>query len=176
MLACRWTTVLLVVASSLVRAQLTIENPKHLDVPEERAQAVFLTTTRVMEDEFRSPRVLENRFRMRLVLGETPERFTIDDPFGNGSLYLESWNEGKFAVAAMRLAIQHLLVPERQKRMLEEIGRRTREIAPVSAGRLRKEGASALPLSDDQDDCVARMTNAAVHGVNCKPAGIVPRR
>ncbi len=76
---------------------------------------------------------------MRLVLGEKAERFTIDDPSGNGTIYLEKWNEGRFGVAAMRLAVQHLLGPDRQKRMLEEIVRRTHEIAPIKAGQLRNE-------------------------------------
>jgi hypothetical protein len=176
MLTWHRTTIFVMVASSLVQSQLVIENPKHLEISEPQAQALYLTTTRVMEEEFHSPGTLENRFRMRLVLGQKPERFTIDDPSGNGSIYLEKWNGGKFAVAAMRLAIQHLLVPERQKRMLEEIGRRTREIAPVSADRLRKEGAPAGPLSSDRDDCFTTMMNAGAHAVNCKPTVVAPRR
>jgi hypothetical protein len=49
----------------------------------------------------------------------------------------------------MRL-VQHLLVPERQKRMLEEIVRRTHEITPVKATQLRNE---PVPLQTRvQDD------------------------
>jgi hypothetical protein len=82
MLAVHWTSVLLVAASSLVRAQLVIENPRHLDVPEQQAQVLFQTTTRVLESEFHSPGALENIFRMRLVLGEKAERC----PKGNAVL------------------------------------------------------------------------------------------
>src|SRR5205085_10320575 len=108
-----WTSVLLLAASFAARAQLTVENPRHLDFPEQQAQVLFMTTNRVLESEFHSPGALENTFHVRLVLGEKAERFTIDDAFGNGSIYLEKWNEGKFAVSAMRLAVQHLLVPDR---------------------------------------------------------------
>jgi len=174
MLALHRTTALLLLGSSLVRAQLVIENPKHLEVPEQRAQAVFLTTMRVMEKEFHSQGTLENTFRLRLVLGEKPERFTIDDPSGNGTVYMERWNEGKFAVTAMRLSIQHLLVPERQKHMLEEIVRRTHEIAPVTASQLREERVPS-PIPEVQDNCFSTMTNAAVHSVNCRPVPIVRR-
>ena len=174
MLAVHWTSVLLVAASSLVRAQLVIENPRHLDVPEQQAQVLFQTTARVLESEFHSPRSLENTFRMRLVLGEKAERFTIDDPSGNGTLYLEKWNEGKFAIAAMRLAVQHLLVPERQKRMLEEIVRRTHEITPVKAAQLRNEQVPSA-VTRVQDDCIAKMMNTAVRGVDCRPSAITSR-
>jgi hypothetical protein len=169
------TTVLLLLASSLVRAQLVLENPRHLDVPEQQVQVLFLTTARVMETEFHSPGALENTFRMRLVLGEKSERFTIDDSYGNGSLYMERWNEGKFTVAAMRLAMQHLLAPERQQRMLEEIVRRTREIAPVKAAQLRKEPRPAV-IPDAPDDCTGHIMSAAVRGGDCRPVGSVLRR
>lgn len=175
MLAMHRTTVLLLLASSLVQAQLVLENPKHLDVPEHQAQAIFLTTMRVMESEFHSPGTLENTFRMRLVLGEKPERFTIDDPSGNGTVYMERWNEGRFAVTAMRLAIQHLLAPERQKRMLEEIVRRAHEIAPIKAAQLREEAMPSV-IPESNDDCINAMTNAAVHGTNCRPAILLRRR
>ena len=174
MLALHRTTALLLLGSSLVRAQLVIENPKHLEVPEQQAQAVFLTTMRVMEKEFHSQGALENTFRMRLVLGEKPERFTIDDASGNGTVYMERWNEGKFAVTAMRLSIQHLLVPERQKRMLEEIVRHTHEIVPVTVSQLREERAPSV-IPESQDTCINGMTNAAVRNVNCRPVPVARR-
>ena len=168
MLACYRTAVLLLFASSLLSAQLAIENPKHLDVSEPQAQALFLTTTRVMEKEFNAPGALENKFHMKLVLGQTPEQFTIDDPAGNGTLYLERWNEFKFTATTMRLAIQQLLVPERQQRMMDVIVRRAHEIAPVSAAELHNERVDS-PQPKSSDDCLARLTNAAVSGIPCKP-------
>jgi hypothetical protein len=127
-----------------------------------------------MEKEFNAHGVLENRFHMKLVLGQTPERFTIDDPAGNGTLYLERWNEFKFTTTTMRLAIQQLLVPERQERMMDVIVRRAHEIAPVSAAELHNEKID-LPQVKLRDDCIGRMTNAAIPGVPCKPGeGIRP--
>ena len=66
MTACYRTAVLLVLASSLLRAQLAIENPKHLDVSEAQAQALFLTTIRVMEKEFNVPTKAFEQFKERL--------------------------------------------------------------------------------------------------------------
>lgn len=167
MSACYRTAVLLVLASSLLRAQLAIENPKHLDVSEAQAQALFLTTTRVMEKEFNVPGVLENKFRMKLVLGQAFERFTIDDSAGNGTLYLEHWNEFKFTATTMRLAIQQLLVPERQQRMMDVIVQRAHEIAPVSAADLHREKIE-IPQPRPQDDCLGRMTDASIGGHPCR--------
>jgi hypothetical protein len=45
MLAVHSMSVLLVAASSMAWAQLVIENPGHLDMPEQQAQVLFLTTT-----------------------------------------------------------------------------------------------------------------------------------
>jgi len=140
----RWTMGLLLTVSSSLGAQLTIENPKKLDVPEQRAQVLFLNINRTMESEFHVSGTFENKFRVRLVLGEPLERFSIDDTQGNGTVYLERWNESKFAISTMRLAMQHLLGPERQKKMLEEVSRRMSKSAPISADDLRKEGAAAV--------------------------------
>jgi hypothetical protein len=167
MLVWRRTTVLLLATCSWIQAQLVLENPKHLKVPEQQAQALFLTTNRVMEKEFSVPGALENKFRMKLVLGEAHERYTIDDAQGDGTLYLERWNEYKFTNVAMRLAIQQLLVPERQERMIDVIVRRAHEIAPVSAAELKVESVS-LPPVPPQNDCMARMNNAALGGMPCK--------
>jgi len=91
MLAVHLMSVLLLAASSLAWAQLVIENPGHLDMPEQQAQVLFLTTNRVLESEFHSPGALENAFRMKLVLGGKAERFTIDDSSGNGT---SIWKSG----------------------------------------------------------------------------------
>ena len=168
-MSCHRTAAWLLLLSSFAQAQLKIENPQHQDVPESQAQALFQTTTQVLEAEFHTPGALENTFRMRLVLGDKAERFTIDDPQGNGTLYMDRWNEGKFAVATMRLAIQHLLGPERQKRMLDEIVKRTREVAPVSAADLRREKI-ALPMPPSLSPCIQRITDAAIGGTPC-PSG-----
>ncbi len=166
MSACYQIAVLLLLAGSL-HAQLVIENPKHLEVSAVQAQALFQTTVRVLEMEFHSPGTLENQFHVKLVVGETPDRFTIDDPSGNGTIYMERWNEGKFAIAVMRLAVQHLLGPDRQKRLLEEIARRTHEIAPVSAAELHHEKIDAgVPPS--LDACVGRTTDVGLRALPCR--------
>jgi len=180
MLGWHRTIALLMVASAMARAQLTIENPKHVEISEQDAQVLFLTTSRVIETEFHSPGTLENKFHVKLVLGQPGERFTIDDASGNGTIYLERWNDGRFAVAVMRLAMQHLLVPDRQKRMLIEIQRRSREIAPVPAGKLANQRIPApaeptLSAGAPSDNCVGSITNAAARQPPCRPVPIAAR-
>ena len=157
---------LFLLTSSFLRAQLTIENPKHLEVPELEAQTLFLNINRVVEKEFPSHESPENKLHVRLVLGESQERFTIDNSSGDGTVYLERWDTGKFATSTMRLALQHLLPPDRQKRLLEDVVRRTREIAPVPVAQLRKEATSAPMAASDlggPDMCAA----SGAHGNPC---------
>lgn len=160
------TAAVVLLTGVCLRAQLTIENPRHLDVPVAQAQTLFLNINRALESEFQSRGLLENKFRVRLVLGEPVERFAIDDALGNASVYLERWDEGKFAVSTTRLAMQHLLPPDKLKKVLEEAVRRTRQEAPISAAQLRQQGAPAVaPPSDHSgsDACVA----SGVRGGDC---------
>ncbi len=161
----------LVFACASLQAQLTIENPKHLEVPEHLAQALFLTASRITETEFHSPASRENRPRIRLVLGQSPERLTEDDSFGNGTIYLERWNETKFAFAAMRLAVLRIVGPKRQERMLKEIVRRAHDIAPVPVAALREETKPSPRLST-QHPCFDDIINATARGRPCGPPGI----
>jgi len=169
MLASNRMTLFLLLASSWVPAQLVVENPKHLDLPEPQAQVLLRTTARLVEQEFHRPGALENKFHLRLVLGQTPEHFTVDDPAGGGAIYLERWDEGKFALATMQIAIQRLLPPERQQQVLQEILRRARGVAPVDAARLRKEDVPGpqLDASPLEDECVAAIANMSLRGRPC---------
>ncbi len=162
---------LLIFACASLQAQLTIENPKHLEVPEHLAQALFLTASRVTETEFHSPASPENRPRMRLVLGQTPERLTEDDRFGNGTIYLERWNETKFTFAAMRLAVLRIVGSKRQERMLREIVRRAHDIAPVPAAELHKE-TKPTPRLPTQRTCYEEITDVTGRGHFCGPPEI----
>lgn len=166
-------TALLVLACPSLQSQLTIENPKHLEVPEHLAQALFLTASRITEAEFHSPASRENRPRMRLVLGQTPERLIEDDQFGNGTMYLEQWNENKFAFAAMRLAVLRIVGPKRQERMLREIVRRAHDIAPVSAVALNKKAKPSPRLSTERT-CLEEIIDTTARGGPCGPPGIAP--
>jgi|SRR5215470_7466267 len=164
---------LLVVASTLLQAQLTIENPKHLEVPDPLAQALFLTASRVVETEFHCLASAENTLRIRLVLGQTTEHLTENDSFGNGSIYLERWDENKFAFAAMRLVLLRIIGPHRQERMLREIVSRAHDIAPVRPAELHKETTPSSDLST-QRSCLEEITDARGRGRPCGPLGIPP--
>ena len=54
-------------------AQVTIENPDHLDVPEQKVQILFHTTCQVVAREFHIHKG-EQEFPLVLVLGDPRER------------------------------------------------------------------------------------------------------
>src|ERR1700747_1210691 len=97
--------ILIVLANSLAFAELTIDNPKHLDVPEEKARVLLRLACRAIAKEFHSREQLKAEVDFRLVLGEKDERYGINEQTGGSTLYLQEWNETKFTTAAIRLAM-----------------------------------------------------------------------
>ena len=134
--------------SSLCQAQLTISNPQHLDVPEQRARVVWTMTFRVVARELRLRDVSTAEFPAVLVLGVKDEHYT-EDEHGVFTIYLDRWNETRFAFAAMRLAVQRLVAREIGNKMLREIVKRSDQIAPVTAKELQGS-ESALRASPSQ--------------------------
>jgi Mn-containing catalase len=53
------------------------------------------------------------------------EHWTEDEEGHDFTLYLNDWNEARFTVAAMRLALQRLITRDRRKRLMKEILRRS---------------------------------------------------
>ena len=47
-----WSVIVLLITSSLSVAQLSVENPKHLDYPEAKAKVLLSTACRVVAEEF----------------------------------------------------------------------------------------------------------------------------
>lgn len=128
---------LLLLTACPVLAQVHIQNPKHLPVPEEKAQVIFNTACRVVADEFHVPHS-QLAFSLVLVLGEESQRYTANEETGTYAVYLRQWDPVQFADSAMRLAVQRLVPPQRRNRMLTAILFRSREIAPISVEEIRK--------------------------------------
>jgi hypothetical protein len=157
---------LLTTSSSL--AQLTIANPKHLDVPQERAKVLLTETCRVVAKEFHVRNFSDIEYPLTLVLGEQDEGYGIDKQ-GKITLYLRQWSEMKFVVWATRVAIQSLVNREREDRLAKEILRRTDRTLPVSKNALR--GHDGFPRSASPTgvgtDCIS-----AVRDEPCSPKGV----
>lgn len=116
-------------------AQVTIKNPDHLDVPEQKVQILFHTTCQVVGREFHFKGELE--FPLVLVLGDPNERYTSDEEHQLYTVYLFRWNEAQFVASSMRLALQRMVTQSRRDRLVREILERTEGIDTVSIRSLR---------------------------------------
>lgn len=123
--------------SCLSLAQVSIQSRESERVPQYKVDLMTRVAFRVVAEEFHERRVSEIEFPLVLVLGEDNERYAEDEKAGVYTIYLKRWDEQKFAVAAMRLALQRLLPREREGRMLREILRRSDRIAPIDANAVR---------------------------------------
>ncbi len=158
------------VASSLSVAQLRVENPKHLDYPEAKAKVLLSTACRVVAEEFHVQNQSEVEYPMTLVLGVKDEHWTENEESHTYTLYLNDWHEAKFAVAAMRLALQRLITRDRRERLMKEILRRSDQIAPVAASKLhgsRSADGRSLWGDNQGDDCFDGLRESAVRDTSC---------
>jgi len=146
---------------------LTIVNPNHIDVPDERARILLLTTYRLVADEFhRRPQDVE--VTMTLVLGARDEHYAIDKE-GRMTMYLERWDEPKFVNGVITSATQWLAPLHLRNQMFTEILRRTDQIAPVSADQLRRPtGISPLPTGE-YPTCTSEMATTPCSALTPPP-------
>jgi hypothetical protein len=100
---------------------VTILNPKHLPVPEEEVNRLFQTTCRVVAQEFHLQNEEALDFRLVLVMGERDEHVMADEDKGVYIVYLNRWNEGKFATSAMRLAVWRVVPRKRRDELVRNI-------------------------------------------------------
>ena len=103
---------LFLLVNSLTFAQLAIDNPKHLDVPEEKARVLLKMACRAVATEFHSRERSKAEFDLRLVLGERDEHYGFDEQTGIPTLYLQQWDETKFTNAAIRFAVSEKYRPK----------------------------------------------------------------
>ena len=120
--------------SALAPGRLTIVNPQHQEVPEDRVGVLLLTTCRVVAQQFhRHPNEVE--LKLTLVIGDRDEHSMIDHD-GHITLYLERWSEGKFVNGVITGAIQMLTPLQTRKKIWLDVRRRSDRIAPVSVNQL----------------------------------------
>jgi len=170
-------TALFLLANSLAFAELAIDNPKHLDVPEEKARILLRLACRAVATEFHLREPAKTDFDLRLVLGEKDERHGFDEQTGVPTLYLQQWNEVKFTSAAIRFAVQKSVNHNREERMISEILRRSDQISSIPANQLR--GADVPQKSDlgqEKQGCLSGIRDASQRDIGCGPVAGVPHR
>jgi len=150
---------LILTASSPTAAQLTVINPKHLEVPEEKAGILLRTACEVVAGEFHVSDASDLKFGLTLVLGEVEEHYTADEGTRSYTLYLKEWEEFKFATLAMRLCVYQLPTRRRESRLVNEILRRSDKISPVWAGKLRNEPHRGLPATAGPNNCMSALNS-----------------
>ena len=111
-------------------AQVVINNPQSLDVPEAKVNVIYRTTLRVLSESFDVEDISE-LYPVRLTLGAENERYVEDEENKVDAIYLTRWDEKKFAISVMRLALEHLVNRECRNALISEILTRANVIAPV---------------------------------------------
>jgi hypothetical protein len=124
--------VFLYLTVSLVHAQLKVENPQHLEFEEDRAQVLHRIICRVVADELHL-RESKTELPVTLVLGEPEERIRVDEDGIPRKLYLKRWDEASFAISDMQLVMQRAVIHDHWQRMMNEVIRRWKQVAPVPA-------------------------------------------
>lgn len=117
--------------STVARAQVTIQKGK-ADVSEEKVNVLYDTSFRVVAQEFHLADPSSFRVPITLVLGESKEGVSGDELNKVYVIYLDRWDDAKFALATSRIALQHLISEQRKNKIVNEIVRRANQIAPVS--------------------------------------------
>ena len=134
-------------------AVLTIVNPKHREIPEQRARVQFLTACNVVAAEFHRA-ADEVKLNVTLVVEDGDEHYAIDKS-GELTLHLKSWNDAKFVDAVIRGAIQQLTPAHTRERLLMDVLRRSDQIAPVSPNELKSPTSSGrLVPMNLPEDCI----------------------
>jgi hypothetical protein len=142
------TSVLIVILSSVSLAQVTIQNPQHLEISAQRVQMLHNIICHVVAKEFHT-RDSKVAGPVTLVLGEREERTVADEPNGISTFYLQRWDEATFAISDMRLAVLRMVSHDHWQPMAREVIRRVNEVAPVNANAVHETNAAAAALKSD---------------------------
>ena len=158
----------LLLASSMSLAQLSLVNPKNLNLPEDKARLLFRMSCRAVADELHLRECSVPQFEMRLVLDDQDEHFGYDEHTGVPTLFLHEWNEQKFVTAVVRFAVEWSVSLRQQQRIISDILHRSDRDAPVSVEQLHKFRAPGKDLSfEGKDNCLTRITDASARDVEC---------
>jgi len=126
----------IVFAGSLSTAQVTIQNPQQLPIPEPQVQTLHNIVCRVVAEDLHVDKGgLPSH--VVLVLGQDREVTVADQANGTFTIYLKQWDEATFAMSDLQLAVQGIVLRDRWQRMAQDIVRRFRQVAPVPVEHLK---------------------------------------
>jgi len=140
----QWTkhVATLVTLSASLCAQVVIENPQRLEVPEQRVQMLHRIICRVVADQLHL-RGAKKEFPVTVILGEQEQRVLADEK-GMFRIYLKHWDERSFAISDLQLVLQQAMIRKHWHTMVSEVVRRYQQSAPVYVGELN---AASIPNS-----------------------------
>ena len=116
-------------------AQVTIENPKNLPVNEERVNLLYTMICQEMAKTYHIRDYKKLEYPLTLVLGEEYERYSIE--VSTGSIYLQKWDETRFASGATLLAFHRVLSEEQFRIVAMKALKRFRNTRPVTVSEAR---------------------------------------
>lgn len=163
----RAATIIFALATPCAFSQLTIENPRHVEIPEAQARVLYQMSFQAVAKELRPGQKTNAEFPLHLVIGQEEERFGLDARTGAATLFLREWDAVKFTTAAVRFAIQMSVQPQREEAMISEIVRHSQAVAPVSTAQLRGSNQLPTPLPPPAIGCVKGIYDAGVSGSPC---------
>ncbi len=129
-------------------AQVTIQNPKKLPVPEARVAVIYDVVRRLVFEEVKPVGGKPVNLKLTLALAVRPQAgYLTNEDEGTVEIYLDEWDENRFAQAVMALSMQLALPVKRRREILQEAQRRADLLAPVDVGELKNQNVSARPLA-----------------------------
>ena len=124
-------------AGNLRAGELTIENPKGLPVKQEEVSLLYTLVCQQVAETFHVKNYKDIEVPLTLVLGEERERYLIDHLTGAATIYLQQWNEPRFASAAVMIAFHHVLTNDQFQTVVTKALKRFSKIAPETVTTLR---------------------------------------
>jgi hypothetical protein len=116
--------------SATMHAQVVINNPQNLDLPRGKANVIYQMTLRVLKENFDVGEI-SGLYPVTLTLGAEEERYVEDEDNKVDAIFLKKWDEKKFAISVMRLALEHLVDRSCRNEMVSEILTRSDVIVPA---------------------------------------------
>jgi hypothetical protein len=144
-LAC---SVLLLLASLPAAAQVTIQNPKKLKLPEARVGVIYDVVRELVFQEVKPAGGKPVNMKLTLSLAVRPEfGYLTNEEKQSAEVFMTEWDEPRFAYVVMALAMQQALPASRRSELLKEALRRVDLLAPVDVTQLKKQKIPARILS-----------------------------
>ncbi len=140
--------VLLLILALPASAQVIIQNPKKLPVPEARVSLIYDVVRQLVFEEVKPAGGKPVGLKLTLSLAVRPEfGYLTSEENRTAEVFLAEWDEARFSYAVMALALQQSLPQKRRSQILQEAQRRVNLLAPVDVSKLKQEKIPARPLA-----------------------------